>query len=119
MREIKFRVWNTDRMIPPFTIQDAVLSTVHKPHLNLTTQKRHIYMQFTGLLDKNGKEIYEGDIISCQRVGNSLRDKKVVFFTDGMFTANESGDETKSSTPIIGIKCEIIGNIYENPELTK
>lgn len=69
-------------------------------------------MQFTGLLDKNGKEIYEGDIIFNEH--DELK-KYPVVFEKGMFCVNDwtmplwKGD-TKNFW-------EIIGNIYENPDL--
>lgn len=66
-------------------------------------------MQFTGLLDKNGKEIYEGDLTSC--LGNK---PKEVIFHKGCF-CHKVGEKDYH---IFGEKdWEIIGNIYENPEL--
>lgn len=70
-------------------------------------------MQFTGLLDKNGKEIYEGDIIQHYQ---NKRDGKYKYGhphkVEFVNTTNKAGwNITKSS-----IK-EVIGNIYENPEL--
>jgi len=75
-------------------------------------------MQYTGLKDKNGKEIYEGDIIKHQ-----IKDTRTVVFKDGAF-------QTKRLVPVKGelhdtfffYECtgkdwEVIGNIYENPSL--
>lgn len=64
-------------------------------------------MQFTGLTDKNGKEIYEGDVYEATNlVGNKYR--KVVEWVAYGYDHQREGLES----------CEVIGNIHENPELT-
>lgn len=81
-------------------------------------------MQYTGLKDKNGKEIYEGDILSFRKL------KYKVFGVAGGFAINSCQDDiSKEHTPFfecigdvqnasyIEQNCEVIGNIYENPEL--
>ena len=74
-----------------------------------------ILMQYTGLKDKNGKEIYEGDIIKS--IANGYR--YVVVFRNGIFRMKSIGSYMDIAT--VGFtKHEpfvIIGNIFENPEL--
>lgn len=66
-------------------------------------------MQYTGLTDKNGKEIYEGDVIKYESVYGDIGTKKVDF-EEGMFCVSHLALAQLSSI-------EILGNIYENPEL--
>lgn len=69
-------------------------------------------LEFVGLRDKNGKEMYEGDIIN-QGEGYSYQIGKIKF-GDGKFYCTVGMDWGEIETT-----CEIIGNIYENPELLK
>ncbi|CEN54444.1 YopX family protein [Capnocytophaga canis] len=66
-------------------------------------------MQFTGLYDKNGKEIYEGDVIPIFGKNHAVK------FNYGMFTINDR----EMRRYIHSIPLEVIGNVYENPELVK
>ena len=68
-------------------------------------------MQFTGLLDKNGKEIYEGDIVNTPHNGIMK-----VMFLDGSFQMRMANGE-KNNSLTWAYNSEIIGNIYQNPEL--
>lgn len=109
MREIKFRAWNHDtkRMSEIFDITDD---------FDWYKEEYPCYdlMQYTGLHDKNGKEIYEGDILKY----NSLKHEyhaEVYFDKD-----NSKFDLTIETMPTWSVKLEdgeVIGNIYENPEL--
>ena len=74
-----------------------------------------IVMQFTGLHDKNGKEIYEGDILYENCIGGD--DKGQVVFMDGSFDLLSDDGAIGLGPQIIYGKYEVIGNIYENPEL--
>ena len=88
---------------------DRVKTENGKDKTTFLSQEDFILMQFTGLLDKNGKEIYEGDIY-LPRDGV----KRIIEFKDGCFAE-------KNSFPTFRIELggEVIGNIYENPELLK
>jgi len=73
--------------------------------------KKETVGQYTGLKDKNGKEIYEGDILD---IGNNA----VVEFFDGKFHPVYDGGKSEAmEDEFKSYKCEIIGNIYENKDL--
>ena len=75
----------------------------------------YIPMQYIGLKDKNGKEIYEGDIIEC--FGNYNKGIYIIDFYEGGFRPfADSDDGLPYPHPE---ECEVIGNIYENLELLK
>jgi uncharacterized phage protein (TIGR01671 family) len=69
-------------------------------------------MQFTGLLDKNGVEIYEGDILNYKKSGNNIN-------IDTLYGkhVDEMEDYFGYSSIWMIQDSEVIGNIYENPEL--
>lgn len=117
MREIKFRAWdkiNKDMFnVESINFQE---SRVYKDTVSYREFNNVDIMQYTGLKDKNGKEIYEGDIL-FESFGE--RYYKVVF-ENGSFRAEFDGDFEEHSFDLIDVVaqgCKIVGNIYENPEL--
>jgi uncharacterized phage protein (TIGR01671 family) len=87
-------------------------------------------MQYTGLKDKNGKEIYEGDIVEWKMgdwrdaIGVTVKDEDLVCRVEwkddhtGFYPFVE--DEGYDGVIMFSVdKCEVIGNIHENPELLK
>ena len=142
MREIKFRAWNqsTKTMIDLQLITPLALSAkLTVAGLFIPFDDKIPVMQYTGLKDKNGKEIYEGDILLLQ---DEYTDKilddgsgptepfnhlSAVVFESGTFglDVKERGDDFDigfwpfpTIIDYVGIpEFEVIGNVYENPEL--
>jgi len=85
-------------------------------------------MQFTGLHDKNGKEIFEGDLLlNPKATGKDVIPRKVVWADMAMangwsapfIRSHWAWNYSNVSLGTVADNCEIIGNIYENPELIK
>ena len=71
--------------------------------------------QYTGLADKNGTKIFEGDIVAMPAYGGG-KHKAVVYFKGGKFAVDGSNYHFKDIAPK---RMEVIGNIHDNPELLR
>ena len=127
MREIKFRAWDKEggRMVylEPYLYLNhkGNFEYVDGPDLE-TSERDYPVMQFTGLKDKNDKEIYEGDIIKIKPSdGMNLDLIEEIKWVDqnNWLGKNCPVNGFVNHESIYKIKPEIIGNIYENPELLK
>ena len=75
-------------------------------------------MQYTGLKDKNGKEPWEGDVVKCQDYDDAP-DPGVIEYTEhnSAFMMINDPQETALFLYEAYHGCEVLGNVYENPEL--
>jgi len=119
-REIKFRAWDTvqDKMLPVESInfRNDVISLDEGDNSVSDSSDMFILMQFTGLLDKNGKEIYEGDIVRLNDCGDIFDHIVRWSDVDAQFLFEVNGDWYGAADMEFD-QCVIAGNIYENAEL--
>lgn len=134
-REIKFRAWDEadKKMLEWGLIMQTALNRGDVPGwpgmlYRVITDPRFIKMQFTGLRDKNGKEIYEGDVCTCRMVGIETHIEILNAQVSHYKAAAGFGFEVignDSDYRLFGfndrniLSVEVIGNIHENPELLR
>ena len=123
IREIKFRIYSDDLKVmytPKMNDEEPNLWSLPSAlGGNVRAPENSFLMQYTGLKDKNGIEIYEGDIVSF---GN--RNNVEVVFDNGCFNVFDEPLGWDFDSEDIAVKtdlnfCKVIGNIYQNPELLK
>lgn len=112
MREIKFRFWDSDNKVMCIEYHHPTWDKGINEQIKLC---KCPIMQYTGLKDKNGKEIYEGDILRFSPLTRSPKKFHVVKWEEEF---GEYGDST-GYDGLINDYGEIIGNIYENSDLLK
>lgn len=120
-REIKFRAWNLKSMMYSDTYHTLSIFFQKLETIEFADGNFKL-MQYTGLKDKNGKEIYEGDVLKHDRYSTEFKEDDVKqvrvkslqqFFEDRGLYTREYGEDWDAEN------FEIMGNIYENPELIK
>ena len=135
MRDIKFRVW--DKLIKRMHIcgedvHDTIsfeIETNKAYYYNLQNgcgslreDSDYVLMQYTGLKDKNGKEIYEGDIVKIpddyEEYGTNAGEMYEVYFSYGGFRLKPKyNSKARGYWLEDDNEVEVVGNKYDNPEL--
>jgi uncharacterized phage protein (TIGR01671 family) len=129
MRKIKFRAWDktNNKWYMDGKIFDLNYSGSYgdfyfdNDYPNDMRKVKLEWVEFTGLLDKNGKEVYEGDILNCFR----MTDDNLMYWDQdpdtgealAHYTVKWSTKDAMYFLPSDNENWEVIGNIYENPEL--
>ncbi len=144
MRELKFRAWDTEMQMICFPKAHYIINgsvatpsqkaeawgnqpigEIYNPeenehHTVFVEDERFVLMQYTGLKDKNGKEIYEGDIVIKFGIDDAKYEVKYGeqlvghdWLGVGFYTFNKS----EQCNIFGGNYIKVIGNIYENPDL--
>ena len=123
MRTIKFRAWNKEEKEMYYNAEQTYdyrcqgKGCFLENFGSVLKDERLEVMQYTGLKDKKGKEIYEGDIVKVEKIDWAY----IYYDEDRMAWGIKPINEFYFDSPLLSenadLELKVIGNIYENPEL--
>lgn len=117
MREVKFRAWDNSKKKMSYNLAQMGLDGFFSLNEEISIlQRTHKLMQYIGLKDKNGKDIFEGDVIKCYDKDSYIIltvtwHSKLTGFSPFICSREPDWDDFD--------EFEVIGNIHEHPELIK
>ena len=118
MREIKFRAWNKQKKemmkVSSISLENKEIAVKDFGTYHFFRIKDIELMQYTGLKDKNGKEIYEGDIVVLNNIEN---DNMCIVRYEHSSYRLEGWSLREDLSNVEGRFLEVVGNIYENKNL--
>lgn len=124
MKELKFRVWDKEREcyldeteLAGITPDGRYILYIEEEEISkLEVEGNYILEQYTGIKDKNGKEIYEGDIVTLDGEWEVIKDTdcSVITFENGCFRVGD-GYENEAGSYLSDWR--VIGNVHENANL--
>ena len=115
-RTIEFRVWNIKKKFfddDIFPMSNGQLYESARAENYVVNNDDYVIQQFTGLTDKNGKKIFEGDIVKFYNFPKQT--PLEIVFLYGCFTYKDTFFDFEGC--LFPEKCEVISSIFENPEL--
>jgi uncharacterized phage protein (TIGR01671 family) len=127
MREIKFRFWDKEENDWLVDGQDetSIYDFAFRYGMNwdhiAEPLNRVVVMQYTGLKDKNDKEIYEGDILKIPEFYETPENTAPTYYNEKIMYSNGSfilGEDSPlyEDAEYISAECEVIGNVFEMPD---
>ena len=123
-RELKFRIWDTNAK--QWLILNAADLRFYLDGGRILSLEMTglIFQQYTGLNDKNGREIYEGDILFCSAEQMCANNTPIQYKSDYYAVVEYNPPsfvlhDIAKMSPVHWNGCEVVGNIFENPELIK
>jgi hypothetical protein len=114
MRPLKFRAWDGKTMFESFLLHQELNKAFIGPF-----DKKTIFLQFTGILDKNGKEIYEGDLIVYRTDTMKTKPRVIKWGSYVNGTGFNLSPLARGKKKARSGTYEVIGNVFQNKELLK